>query len=474
MALSDQTKVKNGIETMDRREILKIAVAAMLNEKLPFKFDRSEPAKTDRKRIIVIGAGLAGLAAARHLQAADQEVLLLEARDRIGGRVWTSLKWPDMPLDLGASWIHGLKGNPLTQLAQETGAKLVETNYERNTIYDTNGEELSEKKEELLDQLRSEIEHALNAVQDDDDDVSIREVMDELQTELNATPETRRQLDFIISSLIEQEFAGSAANMSSHWYDNTKEFDGEDGLFLQGYHQIVNWLAKDLTVKTGQIVKRISWSQTSLRINTDGDEFTADRVLVTLPLGVLQAGHVEFDPPLPKAMTNTISKLGMGVLNKCYLRFSKVFWPVDVDWLEYIPEQHGEWVEWVSFVRTSELPVLVGFNAADRGRQIEALTDQQIVSSAMENLRIMFGKQIPEPTDFQITRWASDPFAMGSYSFNPVGVHPKLRRQLASSVENRLFFAGEATETDYFGTAHGAYLSGIRAAKEMLQSLDKQ
>ena len=160
----------------------------------------------------------------------------------------------------------------------------------------------------------------------------------------------------------------------------------------------------------------------------------------------------------------------MGVLNKCYLRFDRAFWPDDVDWLEYISPRHGEWTEWVSLLRTTGKPVLLGFNAADQATAIEALTDQQIVDSAMATLRTIFGNQIPAPQSYQITRWASDPFSYGSYSFLAVGATPVMRQHLAAPLGQQVFFAGEATHPDYAGTAHGAYLSGIAAATTILQA----
>lgn len=159
--------------------------------------------------------------------------------------------------------------------------------------------------------------------------------------------------------------------------------------------------------------------------------------------------------------------LGMGVLNKCYLRFENVFWPADVDWLGYVSPRHGEWTEWVSFKRSANLPILLGFNAAEFGRKMETLTDEQTVASAMKTLQTIFGPDIPQPIDFQITRWASDPYAMGAYSFNAIGSTPAMRRALAKNLKNRLFFAGEASHEKFFGTAHGAYLSGISAAKNL-------
>lgn len=191
-------------------------------------------------------------------------------------------------------------------------------------------------------------------------------------------------------------------------------------------------------------------------------------MIVTAPLGVLKAHHIKFIPELPINKQNAISKLGMGVLNKCYLRFKQAFWPTDIDWLESIANNHGEWVEWVSFMRTTNMPILLGFNAADRGKQIESLTNQEIVQSAMQTLKAIFGSDIPDPISYQITRWSSDPFTFGSYSFNALGSTPTMRQHLAKPLENKLFFAGEATHQDYFGTAHGAYLSGLRAAQEVM------
>ena len=185
---------------------------------------------------------------------------------------------------------------------------------------------------------------------------------------------------------------------------------------------------------------------------------------------MLKQKRLQFKPELPQIKLDAISKLGMGVLNKCYLRFAKAFWPTDVDWLEYMSEAHGEWTEWVSLQRSTKIPVLLGFNAAERGRNIENLTDQQLVDDAMDTLRTMFGEDIPKPIDYQITRWASDPFSFGSYSFNAVGSNPQMREDLAAPLHKQLFFAGEATEQHYFGTAHGAYLSGLKVAASLIAS----
>ncbi|MBL8891757.1 MAG: FAD-dependent oxidoreductase [Planctomycetaceae bacterium] len=457
---------------MDRRSLLRLllVIGFGLDAKSRATASAREGNERMSQQVIVIGAGLAGLAAARELQNHGFQVVVLEGRNRIGGRLWTSNKWPDIPVDLGASWIHGLVGNPLTELAKRAKAEIIETSYESNRLYDVDGQEIAEAKEQRLDRLRIQLESAIESAQDADQDVSLRRVIDRVAVRFGDNVETRQLVNFLASSTLEQEYAGSVERMSAQWFDSAEEFDGEDGLFPGGYHQITKFLADGLKIETNQVVQQIDWNQDQVRVTTNKGEFTADRMVLTLPLGVLKAEQVEFSPPLPNAYRSAIQKLEMGVLNKCYLRFPRVFWPQDVDWLECITVKHGEWVEWVSFARTIKAPVLLGFNAADRGREIEAWTDQQIVSSAMATLRHLFGPDIPAPIDYQVTRWASDPLALGSYSFNPVGADPKLRRQLAKPIADKLYLAGEATDHEYFGTAHGAYLSGLRAAAQIIDN----
>jgi monoamine oxidase len=160
----------------------------------------------------------------------------------------------------------------------------------------------------------------------------------------------------------------------------------------------------------------------------------------------------------------------MGLLNKTYLRFPEVFWDKEHDLLGHIAERKGEWAEWLNIYKYTGQPILLGFNAGRYGRQIEKLSDREIVAAAMKTLRSLYGAKIPDPEAWLITRWAGDPLAGGSYSYLPPGATEGDRAALAQPVGGRLFFAGEATSVEYPATVHGALLSGRRAAKEIGQA----
>lgn len=464
LPLGKKDKIRN---VMNRREFVRLLAVVPIGLQVARGNDHASNRFTGR-RVIVIGSGLSGLAAARELQRNGVDVVVVEARDRVGGRLWTSTKWKDMPLDMGATWIHGQTENPLTQLADEIGTPRVETSYGRSMIYSTNGKPFSAVDEKELQQLSKIISNALGKAQNRDHDCSILKAVQPLLLEFKDSPEILLLIQYILSSEFEQEYSGSVERLSAHWFDDIKEFGGGDALFLHGFAAISDYLKKGLRIERSQVVHAIQWDGAEARVHTDRAEFRADQVVITLPLGVLKAGSVRFEPDLPPSKKEAISKLGMGVLNKCYLRFDQVFWPEDVDWLGFISPRRGDWDTWVSLQRAANFPVLLGFTAADRGREIESWSDQRIVTSAMQSLRTRFGVKAPDPIDYQISRWAGDPYSGGSYSYNALGTTPKMRDELMKPLANRLFFAGEATSRKGFGTAHGAYLSGLQAAKNVL------
>ena len=448
---------------MNRRDLLKgasLTMVAAMASRASFGATTSSP-----KNIIVIGAGMAGLAAARQLSGQGHQVTILEGRSRLGGRTWTSAAWADAPVDLGASWIHEMDGNPLTPLAQKAGAQLITTSYDSVVDYDLDGRPINSARKQRLDELKGEHEWAISQGQNANKDSSVRSTIEGQLDWSSLSEDDKELLSFISNSTVEQEYAGSRNELSTYWFDSMGGYDGEDAVFADGYRTLINYLASNLNVQFNQTVKSINSSTAKVSVTTNKGSFTADRVIVTVPMGVLKKGVIKFTPALPSKKTTAIAKLGMGNFNKCYLRFPSQFWPQQ-DWLEYIPPlaEHGKWSQWLNLGRLTGQPILLGFNAGDFGGEIEAWSDAQIVASAMQRLRQLFGNGIPEPIDYQITRWSQDPFSYGAFSFFKLGSTPVMRDDLAAPIGNRLFFAGEATHKQMFATVHGAYLSGIKAA----------
>lgn len=303
-----------------------------------------------------------------------------------------------------------------------------------------------------------------------DRDISVQAALDRVMPPSSLDAVRRAQLDFHVSATYEQEYSGSSQQLSSWSIDEDEEFGGGDVLFPGGYGEIVENLASGADIRLNHVVNRVETRPNGVTLGfANGSMMEADHVLVTVPLGVLKAGSIIFDPPLPATKQRAINQLGMGLLNKHWLRFDHVFWPKSYDWHEFLSAEKGKWSEWVSLAKVKDTPVLLVFSAADHAEQIEKLSDKDIVADIMMTARQMFGNAIPDPIDAQITRWRSDPYSLGSYSFYAVGSGPQDRKLLAKSEMGRLHFAGEAQSDLYPGTVHGALLSGREAAARIIK-----
>ncbi|GIK40712.1 MAG: amine oxidase [Chloroflexota bacterium] len=421
-----------------------------------------------KTQVLVVGAGAAGLGAARALEDGGYKVIVLEARSRLGGRVWTDRSWPDAALDMGASWIHGITGNPLTELAQKFKAKTMPTDYDSLLTYSPQGRPLSDGARDKLD---NRLEHWLNKAaawgEELDQDISLQSGLDHVLKGQKLSRQEQLELDYAINTTIEHEFAADAAELSLWYWNEGKDFRGGDVIFPGGYDQVLQGIAQGLDIRLNHVVQSVEYGRAGVKITTDRDVFEAERAVITLPLGVLKKGTVLFVPALPGWKSAAIRRLGMGLLNKAYLRFSQVFWDEEHELLGYIAERKGEWAEWLNIYKYTGQPILLGFNAGQYGRQIEKLSDRELVGAAMKTLRTIYGANIPDPEAWLITRWASDPLAWGSYSYLPPGATEDDRKTLAMPLADRLFFAGEATSADYPATVHGALLSGRRTAAEI-------
>lgn len=455
-----------------RRHLLRLALLLAASAYTAACGTATSRAPAAPKRVLVIGAGMAGLAAARTLHDAGLNVIVLEARDRTGGRVWTSQHWPDAPVDMGASWIHGVRGNPLTALADAGDVRRLPTDYENAVLYDTDGAEMSDA---LWDRIDAQAEDALDAAEAyaeaRDVDLSLQAALAGAGTLDRLSPQSQRYLSFYLNTVVEHELGADVSALSAWYGDDAELYRGGDVIFPDGYGQLTSALARDLDIRLGTHVSAVHYARDGVTVATDQGDFRGDYAVVTLPLGVLQQGMVTFAPELPAAKRNAIHAQGSGLLNKAWLRFPHAFWPREPEMINYVPATPGRWAEWLNLYHYTGQPILLGFNAGSYGTALEAWTDAEIVADAMDVLRTIYGPDIPAPDDWQITRWASDPLALGAYSYYAVGTDRATRRALAAPVAGRLFFAGEATSQDHPSTVHGAYMSGLRVAEDILDGL---
>lgn len=383
--------------------------------------------------VLVIGAGIAGLAAARELVRKGAGVVVLEARDRIGGRIETRDVGGEV-VDLGATWIHGTKGNPIAALAREFSLPLVPTHWD------------DWKHRWFPEADRRRAQDAADEIEDLFERSKKPAVSDLLPRGWRSDPLMR----WAVRSEIIGEYGEEPERLSPrHWQDD-EEYDGGDWRLVRGYGELADRLARGLDIRRNCVVRRVEYGRNNVAVETTSTPpFTARRVIVTLPLGVLKAGSVAFDPPLPASKRAAIDRLGVGVLNKAALVFDRPFWPEGTHVVSHL----GAYANLVVSGRA-----LIGLAGGDDARS-------PVPEPVEEVLRALGA---PRPVETRITRWHDDPFARGAYTVIPPGASSDDLDVLAEPT-GPVLFAGEATEWDYRGTVHGAYVSGLRAAREALQ-----
>lgn len=288
----------------------------------------SDPVRSKPVSVVIIGAGIAGLSAAQALTQKGHEVTVLEARKRIGGRIHTSRAWPDLPMDLGASWIHGSKGNPVTELAERAGVRTVPTSYDSSELRISAALAEAGVRDAGEAWAAGVVRKALQRAESSDNDISLRAAIDQVSLPSQRTPAQSAQLEFHLAGNFEQEYGGAADRLSAWSVEDGKEFGGKDVLFPGGYGQLTDYLARGLDIATNAAVNEVRWGGRGVEAGlSSGQTIRADRVIVTVPLGVLQRGGIRFVPELPAAKRKAIERLGMGLLNKHFLRFEAAFWP---------------------------------------------------------------------------------------------------------------------------------------------------
>ena len=413
------------------------------------------------ERIVIVGAGVAALAAAQELEVRGFEnVVILEAQDRVGGRVWTGTIGDGIPVELGATWIHGTDGNPIHEIAESNGIEMAPTDYDNTIVYDQSGQQVPWVDEQLWrDYMRFAYERP---------DMTLAAVYDEFAAANGFDDHDDRLLwQHVLNSMFEHEFGADISDLTIMSWDGGSDLRGGDVVFPGGYSQIVDVLAAGRDIRLGHAVTEIDHTGDQVAVTTDtGTAFEADRVIVTVPLGILKAGEITFEPSLPPEKQAAIDALEMGVLNRTCLLFDDAFWERGVEWIGYLSEQKGHWSETLNLYPYQQQPVLAMFNAGSFGAEVEQYSDEELTGRAVAALGAIFD-DVPEPVDSVSTRWASDPWTRGSYSYVPVGASFESYRAMARPAGERVFFAGEATHSRFPSTVHGAFLSGQRVARQI-------
>lgn len=419
-------------------------------------------AATTPRRIVVVGAGVAGLAAARRLADAGHGVTVLEARDRLGGRLATDRSL-GLPFDTGAAWIHGATGNPLVALAQRAGARTVRTDAGSRLVFRPGARPVSEADLDRAEARWQAIVQKIDDEIDETEDVTLAEAIDEFDPGFLDDPLAA----WTVASDTEDDVGAAVDDVSAYWFDEDEAYPGPDLMLPGGYDAILAPLAQGLDIRLSEVVTRIARRPDGAVVETATGRFEADHVVCTLPLGVLKAGRVAFDPPLPAAVDAAIAAIGVGAVTKVALRFDRRFWPADRRFFGHVDALRGRWPTFLSLSGLSG-DALVGFATGPYATVAEAMTPEDRLADVMAVLADMFGPGLPAPTGVVASAWLQDPYAFGVYSLPALGTTPKHFATLAAPIDDRLVLAGEHTDFARHGTVHGALLSGERAAATIL------
>jgi monoamine oxidase len=431
------------------------------------------------ERVVVIGAGMAGLVAARLLHDSNYKVTVLEARERVGGRVWTDSS-VGAPVDLGGSWVHGVAGNPLALWCARLGVRLISSEADRLLI-----DERASAKTRVAQRRKAFMGAAafntaiafagwksrfLTNVRGPRS-VSVKDAVEPL-LRAGWLPEVDR---LVIATFIESSEGVNGSvwdQLSAEEWFPTEGLDG-NAQPQGGFVQLLDDAVRGLDIRLAAPVSVLHWHGAGVvAVLKSGERIEAERAVVTLPVGLLRDGSFRLDPLPPVAQQQAIGRLGYGagVLAKVYLRFPHVFWPEKSKWfgrLPDAPDRRGTFNTFVSHTEETGRPILLSFaNGHSAVRYDRERSDEQVKQAALATLRKMFGgNKVPEPEAFVFPRWLSDPWSKGGYSYPAVGSPPEDHDDHARPLGGRVFFAGEATEPVEYGTVHAALWSAEFAAE---------
>lgn len=417
-------------------------------------------------RPLILGAGLAGISAALSLRQRGLNPILLEARSRVGGRVETSDAL-GLPLDLGAGFVHGATPeNPIFSLAQQMGLNLIDPATDEPPRYhNPEGVAYSDPDADRIDQLADTISRKVR--RDSRTAPPGATVEESLAAHIAATrfpsAEIRAGVEHALAAEFELIRGEDAAALSLRHTDSDKVLPGADLMIREGFAALLPRLTEGLDIRTGVRVEAINRSIQRVIVETDQGPYEADTCIITIPIGVLQSGAVRFNPGLPPKVQDALGRLGQGAVNKVILRFPERFWPAGTTIFGRATGDRRTTSEFYALDASHGVPILIWFLKGNLSRAMESWDDAAVWQAAKAELDAMFPDVAPLVGMLR-TRWFTDPLTRGSHTIMGPAASPADILTLQKPIDKRLAFAGEGTDALYPGTAHGAWLSGQRAA----------
>ena len=416
------------------------------------------------KKIIIVGAGISGLSAASLLKKHGASVLVIEAKDYVGGRIKTD--WSlGAPFEFGAGWIHGpSNNNPIKNLADRNGSKYFLTNNDSLELFDRNGRKI---KEDKIDEIDAKWNHCLQKIDDELSYNSQFSLHDAIVNECSKEW-SDQGIKWAATAYTEFDIGGPIEKISASLYDEMKYFEGEDIIIASGYQKILSSLAAGLNIKLNSPVHKIDYRNALIHVDTEKESFKADYIVCSVPLGVLKTNQIEFKPNLPVKHLSSINKLGFGTVTKLALKFDDHFWNRNTQYFGTMTDEKGRWPYWLNYRTFSDENILLGLSFGHYARKADNMSPKEIVDDGLDVLTNIWKDKVTKVNNFIATSWLTDPFSRGAYSYVEETNKEYDFDNLLEPVSNKLFLCGEHTIFKYAGTTHGAYLTGQKAAQSII------
>ena len=429
--------------------------------------------KNSNLPIIIIGAGIAGISCANKLQENGEKIIILEARSRIGGRI-DSWKSDTDIFDLGASWIHGIEGNPIWEIAQKNHIKTTIFNYDKSQYFHENGVLFSEQEVEEFEFYVKKIETLLYHTKTASALNAIEEILSALHYSGHIFSEQylKELLFKFFNRLANDPFATDLNLLLANYKNYEGYFEGDEVIFPDGYYQVMDVLSKKLEIKLNVDIKKIIYENDYVKLIDSNDNFyIGSHVVVTVPLGVLKKDILEFYPSLPDCYNNSIQNIGFGSFNKVFFELEQPLSFRSKMPIKNISDFYWNNIGCFNILDLSEIyqkPIYLMLFGGAHSEFIDNSNNNEISNFIFSHLQRQFGNIPNKPKKLIVTRWGADFYSYGSFSFPSLKHTDDLVKVLHEPIREKIFFAGEHCSLKYAGTVHGAYLNGYEIAEKIL------